>query len=159
MRKAVGEPYCLICQTQLDKYQIILNTQKINLRTDRMNYTTRGREESTLWRVGGVETWFKGETDHRYSGGEGVLVMDREKARNTMHEHKIERSTQGITKRKHFPKAIDWENETADFCEFLQPTGLKDWRFISRWQGRCGALRVLQCSCGEGGQIAWEQMA
>lgn len=42
-------------QTQLDKYQINLNIQVINLRPDRTTYTTREREEPTSWKVEGAE--------------------------------------------------------------------------------------------------------
>ena len=31
---------------------------EINLRIDRINCTARRREGATLWKVGGVETWF-----------------------------------------------------------------------------------------------------
>ena len=61
---------CLILWAQLDKYQIILNTQESNLDGQRSkdwwtNCTTRGREEATLWKVGGAEMWFGEEMDHR----------------------------------------------------------------------------------------------
>ena len=41
-----GGPWAgLIPQTQLDNYQIILNTQEIDLRPDRTNCTTRDHSE------------------------------------------------------------------------------------------------------------------
>lgn len=40
---------------QLDKYQIILNTPKIDLSTDRTNCTAKGREEVTTLKEGCVE--------------------------------------------------------------------------------------------------------
>lgn len=42
-----------------------------------------------------------------------------------------EKSIQGNAQGQHFPKAISWKNEKgwreADFFEFLQPVGLRDW--------------------------------
>ena len=79
-----------------------IRDRDINLRTDRTNCTTSGREESTPWKVGGGEMWFGGETDHRHCTRESTLIVERGKR---------ERSTQGIPQGKHFPKAIDWENK------------------------------------------------
>lgn len=41
---------CFIPQTQLDECQIIVNTQEINLRTERTNCTARRRKEATYGR-------------------------------------------------------------------------------------------------------------
>ena len=35
--------------------QVILNIQEIDLMTERTNFTIRGREEATSWKVGGAE--------------------------------------------------------------------------------------------------------
>lgn len=34
----------------------------------------------------------------------------------------------------------------------------EEWSFRGMQHGWCGALKVLQCSQGEGGQITWKQM-
>ena len=47
---------CLISQAELDNYQMILNTQESDLRTDRTNCTTRRREEATSRKVGREDT-------------------------------------------------------------------------------------------------------
>ena len=70
-----------------------------------------------------------------------------------------ESSAQKITKGKHFPKAIDWENRGADFHEFLQSGSLKDWSFRGLLHVRYRALRALQCSCRESRQVTWGQKA
>ena len=62
---------------QLDHYQIILNTQEINLRTDRTNSTTRGREEATLREVRNVDIWSGRERDLECYGGEGDMILEK----------------------------------------------------------------------------------
>jgi len=74
--------------------------REIDLKTDRTNSTTREREEATLKKVGSVEMWFRGEMNCGCCGGERAMITKGERER--------ERSTQGITQGKHFPKAIDW---------------------------------------------------
>lgn len=78
-----------------------MNTQKIDLSTDRTNCTTGGREEATLWKVGSADMWFGGEMDCRCCGGEGAPVMEKGER---------EKSAQGNTP-EYFPKAIAWGNE------------------------------------------------
>ena len=64
--RVVGGPGLPGPRTQLDKYQIILKTQEINLTTDKTNCRSRGREEATLWKAGGGGTGFGGgEMDSR----------------------------------------------------------------------------------------------
>ena len=55
--------------SHLINHQISLNTPEINLKTDRTNSTTKGREETTLKKVGSVEMWAGGETDFGGCGG------------------------------------------------------------------------------------------
>ena len=38
----------MFVSSELDKYQNILKTWEINLRTEKTNWTTRGRKEATL---------------------------------------------------------------------------------------------------------------
>ena len=57
-----------LVSTQLsnrDNYQIILNIPEINLKIDRTNHITKGREEATSKKVGSIET---------QSGGEWIRV-------------------------------------------------------------------------------------
>ena len=98
-----GPEACLIPQTKLDNYQIILNNP-----------------ETTSKKEGQVMMWFRGETECGCCRGEGTMVIKKGKR---------ERSTQGNAQGEHFPKAIGWENEMADFGEFLQLAGLKDLSF------------------------------
>ena len=51
--------------------------------------------------------------------GKGVLVTERGEREREVGNHT-----------RKMPKDVDWENKRgADFCEFLQPFGLKDWSF------------------------------
>ena len=88
-------------QTQLDNYQIILNTPEINMKTDRTNSTTTGSgEEATSKKVGSMNTPFGGETDHECCRREGAMVMGERQERE---EHMGECT----------PIAISWENENG----------------------------------------------
>ena len=56
--------------------------------------------------------WFGREMDHNCCGGEGAPVAEKGER---------ERNAQG----EHLPKAR--KTQGADFPEFLQPVGVKDW--------------------------------
>ena len=75
-------------------FQIILNTQQIELRTNRITYTTRGIKEDR--KLGTVEMWFGGETDHRCCEGKGPLIVETGEK---------EWSAQGYTKRTILPQS------------------------------------------------------
>ena len=60
--------------------------------------------------------WFYG--GERWNVGEGEIGRERKE------EHI------GDDTRKHFPKVTDCEKRRADFCEFLKPSGFRDWSFI-----------------------------
>lgn len=66
----------------------------------------------------GVETWFGGEMDWKCYGREGALLMKRG-------ERKREREKSSARKALP-PKPLTGKTRRADFCEFLQPGGLKD---------------------------------
>ena len=68
--------------------------------------------------------WSGGEMDCGCCGGEGPLLMEKGEA---------ERNTQRNSQGKHFPKATGYKMSGADFHEFLQPVGYKDWSFKGRW--------------------------
>lgn len=63
----------------------------------------------------------------------------------------------GLHKKNISPKPLTGKTREAEFSEFLQPVGLKDWSSRGLQHGQCEALRSSQCSCGEGGQTTWEQ--
>ena len=69
--------------------------------TNRINSTTKGREETTLMKVGSADMWFRGKTDGRCCRGKGIMVAEK---------GKIESSTQENTQGKYFSKAIGLEN-------------------------------------------------
>ena len=97
----VGGLYaCHVPQTELDTFQIILNTEEMDLRTKRTNFTTRRRKETTSWNAGGSEMWFGGEKNCKPCEGEGALIIEREDGENMS----------GTAQEKHFPKTNDWEN-------------------------------------------------
>ena len=120
-----------------------MNTQEINLRTNK-THNPRERKCHIVEgrRCGDV---ILREKDHGYYGEEGALVMGRGER---------EKSAQGIAQGKYFPKDIE-KMKGVGFHEFLQATGLKDRSFRSPQCGSYGAQLALQCSCGEGEQIAW----
>ena len=72
---------------------------------------------------------------------------------------------EGYPQGEHFPKAICWEKERADFYEFLQPAELQAQSLKGQWAfGWPRAIRALPCSRREGRQTpgagrkpAWEQ--
>ena len=85
-------------------------------------------------------------------GGEVLQVLQRRGSPGHTERREREREIGNHTRK--MPKDFDWENKRgADFCEFLQPFGLKDWSFRSLRCGQYGAPWALQCSCG-GGMIA-----
>lgn len=53
------------------------------------------------------------------------------------------RNKRGISKGKHWTKAIDWKMRGVDFCEVLKPAALKVWNFSVCWFGWDRALRLL----------------
>ena len=77
-----------------------------------------------MWKVGGIEMWFTGEMDHRCCGVEGALVVEKGER---------DRSTWENAQREYFPKPLAWKMKGAEFCEFLQPAGLKVWSFKGQW--------------------------
>lgn len=68
----------LIPWTQLDNYQIILNTPEINLSAGRTNFPTKGREEATSKKVRIVDTEFGKETEHDCCGRQGAAIMEKD---------------------------------------------------------------------------------
>lgn len=74
----------------MTRYQMFLYTPEINLKTDRRNSISEGREEATSEKVRSAETWFIGEKDLICCGGEGAMYSEKGKK---------ERSTWGHTKR------------------------------------------------------------
>ena len=70
-----------------------------------------------MWKVGGVETWFWGETDHRCYREERALVVE------TWGERRAHR---GSHKENTSPKPLGGKTREADFHEYLQPVALKD---------------------------------
>ena len=75
-----------------------------------------------LWKVGGAETLFGREKNHRFCGKKGFSWRkERERERESM----LASRAQGITQEKHFSKIIGVKNERADNCKFLQATKLK----------------------------------
>ena len=79
-----------------------MNISEINLKTDRTNSTTKGKEEATLKKVRSAETEFRGESDHSCCGREGAVVAEKGK-RN--------RSTPVNARGECSPKAIGLENQ------------------------------------------------
>lgn len=61
--------------------------------------------------------WFAGETDRRSCGGEGALVEERWEREECV----------GSSKENTSPKPLVGEMREADFHDFVQPVGLKDW--------------------------------
>ena len=58
------------------------------------------------------------ETDHGCCGGEGALVAQKGERKKGAHRE--------THKEHNSPKPLDGKMRGADFCEFLQPAGLKD---------------------------------
>lgn len=144
-----GRTLGFICPSDLNNYQTIMNIQEIDLRTDRINCTTRGRDEAMLRKVRNVETCFGGEMDCWGHGEERLLVTGKDER---------EWSAQGYAQSRHFPKAITWEMRGADSYEFLQPAAKTGVLEVS---GLCcdRALSMLLYCWREGRHAALRQMA
>ena len=112
----VEGPWASHHSKQLDNYQIILNTQEFDLKTDRIYCTTR-RQEATLRKAGSTKAWFGGEMDWvLWRGGRPCC---KRKARETgAHMNKHEESNS--------PKPLAGKTGRVEFHEFLRPVGLKD---------------------------------
>ena len=102
---------------------MILNTPEIDLKTDRTNSTTKGREEATVKKGGSAEMQFNGETDPGYCVREGATVT--EKGKRGAHR--------GTHKKNITPKLLAWNMRVAEFHEFLQTVELKAWSFKGPW--------------------------
>lgn len=63
--------------------------------------------------------WFEGQTDHKCCGGEEVLVLEKGKRESGVPREMNKENTS--------PKPVAGKMRRADFCECLQPVGLKDW--------------------------------
>lgn len=96
-----------------------LNMAKINRKTERTNYITKGREEATLKRyevwcdLG--EKWITGAVKGRELWSQR-RARDRGPHRGT-HQENIS------------PKPLAWKIRVTELCEFLQPVRLKAWSF------------------------------
>ena len=100
--------------SSIENYQIILNTQEIDLKTDRTNSTTKGREEATLRKRGNAEMWL----------GEKWIMGAMEWGAVVAEKSKREECT-GDCPKNVSPKPLAWKRRWAEFCKFLQPLGLK----------------------------------
>ena len=97
----VGGPEAyLVPLLQLDDYQLILKTQEIVLKIDRIN-TTKEKEGATLKKVENVKIWFRGETDPGCCEGEGSMVAEKGERESTLENARGE----------YFPIAIGLDNE------------------------------------------------
>lgn len=102
-------------RTQLDNYQITVNTLETNVKNYRTNSTTKGIEEATLKKTGSVESWSRGEIYYKYCRGKIVIIVEKGER---------DRSTQG-NKENISPKPLPWKMRRTEFFEFLQAAGLK----------------------------------
>ena len=101
-RRTLGSPHLMNTARQLPNYS---KYPRNNLKTDRINTTTTGREEATSKKVGTAERWFGGEMDHGCCKGEGAVGEEKGKR---------ERSTKGSAQ-EHFRKALAGKKREADF--------------------------------------------
>ena len=69
--------------SQLDNYQIILNTPEVDLKTDRTNSTTKGREEATSKNVGSALTCFRRKMYPGCCRGQGAMVTEGKREEHT----------------------------------------------------------------------------
>ena len=91
-----------------DNYQIILNTQDTDLRTNRTYSTTKGREGATLKKVGSVEMCFGSNMDYGCQGRKGAVVTEKCKRETERETHKENTST----------KSLPGKRREGDFHEF-----------------------------------------
>lgn len=94
-----------------------------DLRTERTNCTTRGKKESTSWKVESVEMWLQGRKELRVLWRGEVLTTERRERKKERKRHKT--AHKGIAQEKNFSKTIDWGKERADYHKFLQAAGWK----------------------------------
>ena len=102
------------------------------------------------WKVGGVETWFWEEKNHRFCRRVGALITGEE--RETERRH-----CAGIAQEKHFPKATGWENYSGWLFQDFTTNGAQIWKLRSL-SHRCvepGWHTGAPPSCREGGQRPW----
>ena len=148
-RQTLGSP-CLMNTN----YQIIINTTEINLKADRTNSTTKGKEEATSKKVVKKEIWFMGDRDCGFYGGDGAMVMQIDGQERE--EHTVECT------RRTLPQSNWLGKQVAEFPEVLQPVGLKSWSLKCQWAWLGWGWRALPCSWREGrektrGQTACKQ--
>ena len=111
--------------TQLGNYQIILNIEEIDPRTDRKNCTTRGRGNATSRKLESLETWLREEE-----------IMGAAEEREPWSQRKARKSGahRDPHKKNTFPKPLARKMRETDFCEFLQPIIFKkNWSFGDLW--------------------------
>ena len=84
-----------------------------------MHSTTERGEEVTWRRAGGVEMWLGTERTHGTVLGRDAVGTERYR----------QRPTQGMVFPMQPPQTGGFDREGAEFCEFLQPAGIKTWSF------------------------------
>ena len=72
-----------------------------------------------------METSFGEEMDHKYCVGEEALVTEKGERKSGMYR--------GMLKENTSSKPLAGKMGGADFCEFLQPAGQKNWTFKDGW--------------------------
>lgn len=88
---------------QLDKYQIILNNQDIDLKTEQSpQQKGEGDEKATLKKVESMEIWGRREMGPGWCRGEEAKVMEEGQKRTEGEDGNTQRNLWG----EHFPIAI-----------------------------------------------------
>ena len=105
---------------QLGDYQIIINTPEIDLKTARINSTTKDREEAISKKVGNEKMWIGRKWPM-------AAVVGREpqswrRARDSLAQGEP-------TPERGMPIAIGLKARGSESWKLLQPTGLKAWSF------------------------------
>lgn len=70
-----------------------------------------------MTKVGGVETWFRGETDCECCRGEGALVAEKGENGVGGWTERERREHMGTQKENTSPKPLTGKMRGADFCE------------------------------------------
>lgn len=108
----------LIPQIQLDKDKIILNTQDIDPRMEKvkMNYQNWKMNQCHIVEGRKKHEWFEGKKSCRCCDGEGALIMKRER-RESKKEWNVCRE---FHKKNFSTKSLTGKRNVMEYCENLQ---------------------------------------
>lgn len=99
-------------------HTIVLNTQEVDLRTEKTKITTRGENTTISWNGGAVESLSWGEKSCGCCNKGGTLIVERGE-REKERVGKSESAHRKFHKKNSSPKPLAGKRREAEYCNFL----------------------------------------